>query len=102
MCELALKDWANLRFPHLRAKKVVDKHFHLVKGRDGVHDVLISAVHGILVRLHIQPVHSLMLAEPSKKRQMGTKVSLLEQLLCLILLTLGSRSVQLGSIRVNW
>ena len=101
LSELALKDWANLRFPHLRAKKVVDKHFHLVKSRDGVHDILISAVHGIFVRLHIQPVHCFVLAEPSKKRQMGTKVRLLEQLSSLILLTLESQSVQLGFILVN-
>ena len=97
MSELALKDWANLRFPHLRAEEVVDKHFHLVKGRDGVHDILISAVDGILVRLHIQPVHSLVLAEPSKKRKMRTKVRLPDQLLSLILLTLGSQSALLGS-----
>ena len=97
MSELALKDWANLRFPHLRAEEVVDKHFHLVKGRDGVHDILISAIDGILVRLHIQPVHSLVLAEPSKKRKMRTKVRLPDQLLSLILLTLGSQSALLGS-----
>ena len=97
MSELVLKDWANLRFPHLRAEEVVDKHFHLVKGRDGVHDILISAIDGILVRLHIQPVHSLVLAEPSKKRKMRTKVRLPDQLLSLILLTLGSQSALLGS-----
>ena len=42
---------------------------YLIKSDDRVHDILIGAIHRILMSLNVQSVQSLMLAEPSKNRE---------------------------------